>query len=53
MKTYSVSFTYTVEIQAEDTDDACDKSYDMFRDELLMGMGAGQFAQHDPEEKTQ
>jgi hypothetical protein len=53
MKTYLVSFTYTVEIQAEDTDDAYDKSYDTFRDEFLAGLGAGEFAQHDPEEKTQ
>lgn len=51
MKNYLVSFTYTVEVKADDNDDAYDKGYDEFRDQLLRGLGAGEFAQHDPEEK--
>jgi hypothetical protein len=51
MKEYYVSFTYTVVIQADNADDAYDKSYDAFRDELLGGLGAGEFAQHEPESK--
>lgn len=51
MKNYLVSFTYTVSVEADNEEQADDLGYDEFRKQLPT-LGAGEFAQHDAEERT-
>ena len=52
MKQYYVTHSYTVTVEAEDEEEAVDKGYEEFRNQLLNGLGAGDFATHDDVEEV-
>lgn len=49
MKTYYVTFHYTVEVQAEDQEQADTLSWQMFADSFR-GLSLGDFVSSEPEE---
>jgi hypothetical protein len=52
MKKYYVTHSYTVTVEAENEEEAEDKGYEEFRNQLLNGLGAGDFAMHDDIEEV-
>ena len=49
MTKYLVTFSYTVEVQADNQEQAGDLGYEAFRSELVGGLGAGDFYMEEPE----